>query len=241
MMGTSPAQIRDLPAPELAMVFLRQLAESKDQINLGNELLNFRQEFAHLPDRKLLLERISDAFAWIESRGLLGRTETDPHGNWGRLTTQGMALARDKDALTRIHAAERLAGNLDPALEAKVRSLFGMGDYETACFAAMKEVEVAVRTAACFDNSQIGVSMMRNAFNPQTGPLRDEQAESGERVAAMELFAGAIGAFKNPPSHRTVDFDDPIEAAEIVQLADLLLKILRRSEARNRKNKRQQK
>ena len=58
--------------------------------------------------------------------------------------------------------------------------------------------------------------------------------------SAMELFAGAIGAFKNPPSHRTVDFEDPIEAAEIVQLADLLLKILRRAEARNRKNKRQQ-
>jgi len=240
-MGTSPAQIRDLPTPELALVFLRQLAESKDQINLGNELLNFRQEFAHLPDRKLLLERISDAFAWIESRGLLGRTEVDPHGNWGRLTTQGMELARENDALTKIHASERLAGNLDPVLEAKVRPLFGMGDFETACFAAMKEVEVAVRTAAGFDNSQIGVSMMRNAFNPETGPLRDKEAESGERVAAMELFAGAIGAFKNPPSHRTVDFDDPIEAAEIVQLADLLLKILRRAEVRNRKSRRQRK
>lgn len=44
----------------------------------------------------------------------------------------------------------------------------------------------------------------------------------------MEMFAGAIGLFKNPPSHRRVDYSDPTEAAEVVLLADLLLRILNR-------------
>lgn len=74
---------------------------------------------------------------------------------------------------------------------------------------------------------------MRQAFARDGGPLSDEAAaEPGERVARMELFAGAIGAFKNPSSHHSVDFEDPMEAAEIIQLADLLLRIVRRAETR---------
>jgi uncharacterized protein (TIGR02391 family) len=130
-------------------------------------------------------------------------------------------------------AADRLAGKLDQALEAKVRLPINAGDYEIACLAAMREVEVAVRVASKFDNSLIGVALMRRAFKPDGSPLSDPEAEPGERVAMMELFAGAIGAFKNPSSHRAVDFDDAVEAAEIVQLADLLLRIVRRAEVRN--------
>jgi hypothetical protein len=42
----------------------------------------------------------------------------------------------------------------------------------------------------------------------------------------MNLFQGAIGVFKNPPSHRQVDYADPILASEVVLLADLLLRLL---------------
>jgi hypothetical protein len=36
----------------------------------------------------------------------------------------------------------------------------------------------------------------------------------------MELFAGAIGTFKNPPSHRQADYTNPTEASEVIVLAD---------------------
>ncbi|MGW9247540.1 TIGR02391 family protein [Streptomyces badius] len=85
--------------------------------------------------------------------------------------------------------------------------------YELASFAAMKAVEVAVREASGLDNSVVGVHLMRAAFQPhkngkEGGPLADAEAEGGEQEAASALFAGAMGAYKNPPSHRTVKFDD---------------------------------
>jgi uncharacterized protein (TIGR02391 family) len=200
-------------------------------VHLGNVMTQAQQGYAGERDRQRLADRISDAVAWIESRGLVGRLGNQ--GGWGRLTTLGREIAADGAALAKLFAADRLAGKLDQALEAKVRLPINAGDYEIAGLAAMKEVEVAVRVASKFDNSLIGVALMRQAFKPDGGPLSDPEAEPGERVAMMELFAGAIGAFKNSSSHRAVDFDDAVEAVEIVQLADLLLRIVRRAEARN--------
>ncbi len=201
-----------------------------DQLHISNVMNSAYQGYANEPDRQFLWDRMSDALAWIQSRGLVGPTAG--LGSAQRLTTRGREIAADAKALTKLFAEDRLAGRLDPALEAKVRLSFASGDYETACFTAMKEVEVAVRKVGAFDNSKIGVPLMREAFSPKGGPLTDTGAEGGEQVATMDLFAGAIGAFKNPSSHRTVDFADPVEAAEIIQLADLLLQIVRRAEAR---------
>jgi uncharacterized protein (TIGR02391 family) len=90
----------------------------------------------------------------------------------------------------------------------------------------MKAVEVAVRSAASLPQSLLGVKLMRTAFGPESGPLTDMPADAGERVDRMELFAGAIGSYKNPHSHRNVALDDPDEAAELILLANHLLRIV---------------
>lgn len=101
-----------------------------------------------------------------------------------------------------------------------------MGDYETSSFKAMKEVEVRVRQLSNLPDSLVGVPLMRKAFDVAKGPLTNPSHENGEKQARSDLFAGAIGSFKNPASHRDVSYDDPIEASEVITTADLLLRML---------------
>lgn len=101
-----------------------------------------------------------------------------------------------------------------------------MGEYELAAFAAMREVEIRVRELAGAPAELIGVDLMHQAFKVDAGALHDPSLVRGEQVARMELFAGSIGVFKNPPSHRQVDYGNPTVAAEVVLLADLLRRML---------------
>ena len=121
--------------------------------------------------------------------------------------------------------------DLHPSLE-RVRSQFLLGEYELAAFAAMRQVEIRVRELAAAEGSLVGVKLMRDSFRVDGGPLADPALDPGEQVGLMELFAGAIGTFKNPPSHRPVDYGDPTTASEVVLLADLLMRLLDRVEKR---------
>ncbi len=225
--------IRNLSLPDLAMALLARQAAS-DQINLNNVLRGMDMALGESPqgDGEALLARLADAWAWLEGHGLIATHHKNTiTGHWQRVSETGRDLSKDPNAVTKVWAADRLAGDLDPLL-VSARSNFALGDYETASFAAMKAVEVEVRRVARLPNEMLGVALMRKAFSPKDGALRDPDAEGGEQQATADLFAGAIGAYKNPASHRTVQFEDSIEAAEIIQLADLLLRIVHRAEMR---------
>ena len=176
-------------------------------------------------------DALAEGWAWLTTHGLVMRDTTQTSTDALKVTRLGEETLQY--GLARLAAAERLGMALHPRLAQRIEQQFLLGEYELAVFAAMKEVEVRVRELADLPNSLLGVKLMQQAFSPNSpGPLTDAHADPGEQVAAMNLFSGAIGLFKNSTSHRPMNYDDPSVAGEIVLLADLLLRLLDQAEAR---------
>lgn len=219
-------EVLALPLDELA---LRVLADFRDNAewNWRNWLLSARQH--GYPNRPDAVQALAEAWAWILNHGLVVTDIAQSSAEAVLVSRRGEAFLEHGTSWLR--AIERLDVDLVPALERTARPQFLRGDFETAAFVAMKEVEVRVRELSGLGNGLVGVKLIQEAFRP-AGPLHDEDAEAGESVATMELFKGAVGLFKNPASHRRVNVDDATEAAEVVLLADLLMRILDRAAAR---------
>ena len=106
-----------------------------------------------------------------------------------------------------------------------VWSSFSQRAYGSAVFEAFKQVEIAVREAGGYEATDYGTDLMRKAFHVDNGTLTDENQPPAEKQARSDLFAGAIGAYKNPGSHRDVDFTAE-ETVELITLASYLLRIV---------------
>jgi uncharacterized protein (TIGR02391 family) len=219
----SAEDTQSLPLDRLAILVLDHLVATREwnEHNFLNSGANQR-----VPDQSLRCW--AEALNWLISRNAVAR------GTPGQTSAQAIFVTRLghrflKEGVETLRAATRLDVDLHNRLT-KVRSQFLIGEYEIAAFAAMREVEIRVRELANFDSSLIGVKLMRKAFG-NGGALANPSLDAGERVGIMELFAGAIGTFKNPPSHRQVDYSNPAEASEVVLLADLLMRILDRHSA----------
>jgi len=169
---------------------------------------------------------LAEAWAWLVAQGLLVPVPAHA-GSDGRLLSRRARRFENEAEFARFTVARMLRKEaLHPRISDKAWSAFMRGEYDVAVFQAMKAVEVATREAAGLANELLGPKLMRKAFDPKNGPLTDREAVESEREARSALFAGAIGSYKNPHSHRDVKLDDPAEAAEIVMLANHLLRII---------------
>jgi uncharacterized protein (TIGR02391 family) len=215
--------VTGLPLDELALLVLRD-AVARGTWNWRNWLLSAKQNY--YPRQPDALQALAEAWSWLHTHGLISWSFDQPSDAAFSISRRGHQVL--ETGLAWLRAVERLDVDLVPALERNARPQFLRGDFETAAFVAMKEVEVQVRAQAGLGDSLLGTKLMQAAFKPgpAAGPLSQPDADPGEAVAVMELFKGAIGLFKNPSSHRRVDFSDPTEAAEIVLLADLLLRLV---------------
>ena len=144
----------------------------------------------------------------------------------------GMKRYRDATPFERIRVAKSFSKALPhPSIADKAWSAIMRGDLDEAVRTSFIAVEVAVRDAGKFSASDLGVDLMRKAFQPDKGPLTRNSNPPAEREGLMHLFAGAILSCKNPHSHRFVKLSDPREAWEQVMLATHLFRHRRFSTA----------
>lgn len=172
-----------------------------------------------------ILKVLMEGWVWLEREGLIAPQPGRFDGHGVFITRRGHRIG-NRDELRAYRRANLLPKDqLHPIISIKVWPEFIRGEYDTAVFSAFKEVEVAVRSAGGFADTDLGTDLMRKAFNSTTGPLTDYNAPMAERDALSHLFHGAIGSYKNPHSHRNVPID-PEEAVEMIMLASHLLKIV---------------
>lgn len=219
-----------LEAEELAIPLLRCLIQEDESGSVGIlNLHNFAGTGAidaYAGDKgDEVVKAITEAWIWLEREGMIA-----PNAKlgieWKYVTKRGRELAAGSDVSKYIKSNIIPRNSLDPALASKVLPLFIRGDYDTAVFQAFKEVEIRVRKASGLPEELLGTDLMRKAFHLNEGQLADKNRHPAEQQATSDLFAGAIGLFKNPSSHRDVNWEDPVECAELIYLANNLLRII---------------
>lgn len=222
-----------LAPEELAPILLRHAVATMQNgmfICPADDLLYARLPgmpgYPHGRDREVQVA-IAEAWGWLEIN-LLVVPESGINGSngWRVLSRRGADLLQSGKFNEFRHAAEFSKALLHPLISDKVWLDLARGDLADAVFFAFRTVEEQVRAAGRYRNNDIGVPLMRKAFDKTAGPLTDMNQDEGERDALCHLFAGSIGSYKNPHSHRTITITDPREAQEMVMLASHLLRIV---------------
>lgn len=233
----NPEDLLALTVEELAGVLLIHLnnRKSDDSDEPGLNYLGFCNSLKRNPEYQshvLEVRRAQmEAWAWLVSEGFLVN-DLSRGLDWYFITRRGRQLNSPGE-----HSAYRRAsllpkGQLCASIATKVYPAFLRGEYDTAVFQALREVEVSVRRAGGFPDETVGVNLMREAFRPakgnmSAGPLTDALLPVAEQEAMAALFAGAIGLYKNPQSHRNVP-TGATDAAEVIMFASQLLRIVDR-------------
>lgn len=227
-----------LEPEELAAKLLFEVVDQKrgarehlGMFNPANMLEEFSQrppdQRPGYPDSSLFEVRmaVTEAWAWLEAQGLTIPDPNSGKGGFRRLSRRAKRI-EDETSFSQYQSTRLLQKEtLHRRMADRVWSAFLRGDFDIAVFQAMKAVEVYVREVGGFGNDMVGTALMQEAFKVG-GPLSDPTAERGEQVSRMHLFAGAIGSYKNPGSHRDVDLAGPEEALELIHLANHLMRIV---------------
>lgn len=233
-----PASLLALEPEELAAKLLFLMRERFEKERNQLRPTRFIDEVMNAPDpleggegyphddRVQIAYALSEAFVWLEAKGLLIPFPGE-YRSEGRMLSRRAQRVETEEDFRQFEMARRLNRDLlHPTIAEEAWLSFVRGRFAAAVFEAMRAVEIAVREAAGFPEGAHGLPMIRRAFHKDTGPLRDPGQEDAEREALAHLFTGAVGSYKNPHSHRNVPMEDAGEAIEIVTLASHLLRIV---------------
>jgi uncharacterized protein (TIGR02391 family) len=166
---------------------------------------------------------MAEGWNWLVREGLIAPAPGDT-GGWHFVTRRGAQLKNRAGVAAYTSSVQLPRAILHPGLLQCCWPAYMRGEYDTAVFQAFRELEVAIRAAGGFSADDIGVPLAQKAFR-ENGPLVDMEAPSGERVALLNMMAGALGSYKNPHSHRRVHLS-AVDATEMIVMASHLMKII---------------
>ncbi len=225
---SDPEAVLSLEPEELAGVILEYFnSEHSREMDLNRRHFGLPHIVEKYPKehKKAISEALMEAWVWLEREGLLAPRPGGIDTDFVFITRRGKMIKKASD-LEHYRKSNMLPRQLlHPVIAQKVWSNFLRGEYDTAVFQSFKEVEVAVREAGDFSARDLGPDLMRKAFHTEKGPLTDFNSLIAERESLSHLFAGAIGSYKNPHSHRNIEIS-PEEAVEMIILASHLLRIV---------------
>ena len=223
-----PEEILRLEPEDLAVHLIRFLDSlgERDMVHFSRQHDFVTQLLNEYPDEHCdsVSRAFVEAWEWLYRQGFI---VPDPHLVHGRVYVtksgkdfskpQGPRAYRDANIMFRDLLHKRIAST--------VGRDFQDGHYEKAVHEAFRAVEHAVHEAAGL-GQLFGVNLMRAAFHPGTGPLSDLESLPAEQQGFSDLFAAAIGCYKNPGSHRYDPPSAPKAAAEMIVMASHLLRIV---------------
>jgi uncharacterized protein (TIGR02391 family) len=219
-----------LEPEELAGLSLELITSVPPEDGIGNPLhptsFTHAQTLGPYPEsrRKEVEHAMAEGWNWLIREGLIAQTPGETNG-WHFLTRKGNRLNNRADVQAYANSTLLPRGMLHPATVQCCWSAFIRGEYDTAVFQAFRELEVRIRAAGGYAADDIGVPLAQKAFSEKNGPLTDMDAPPGERVALLQMMAGALGSYKNPHSHRRVHLS-AIDATEMIVMASHLMKIV---------------
>jgi uncharacterized protein (TIGR02391 family) len=232
-----PQALLALEVPEAALVLLQHLADVNSDgaspsrpVHIGNffnECLNPANGYIESDPKAAqykarITEHLIAAWLWLRREGLLLPAPGNTQG-WEYVGRRGRE-ATSRESFQRYRRAGLLPREiLHPSIAASVFSAFLRGEYDIAIFAAFRGVEDAVRQAAGLPHDLVGVPLMRKAFDVNSGPLTNSELVPAEKQAMSDVYAGAMGLFKNPTGHRINAFDTPEEAVSLILFANHLI------------------
>lgn len=105
-----PAQaLRELPTRDVALLLLEHLAQGGGRALQLNNIVGSHAKLAYDGERDVgaLLDALTDAWSWLESRALLVRDRTQNEA-FRRVSREGMELVKNPQGRARFEAGERL-------------------------------------------------------------------------------------------------------------------------------------
>jgi uncharacterized protein (TIGR02391 family) len=188
---------------------------------------------AAIDDAILKMEGVTSLKAFLRKRKAKEQSEA-------RFASEQLYDDEEEAAIPAMHHDQLICRQIHELVVEAAGHLFRQGHYDEAVERGFKKLASRVKKMTKRRDVD-GVELMNQAFSVDRPILRlnplQNKFDRGEQVGWMNLFAGAMGALRNPVAHDTpLTQQEALDRLTIISLLNFRLDAAKRSRAPRRQN-----